>query len=955
MGSTETGAESTRAEATRSEIRLAAAYAATRVLAESATLQEAAPRILQAICESLGWTYGALWRVVEGEGVVRCVETWHSPSVALPEFDALCRRLTFTSGVGLPGRVWATAAPAWIQELVTDPNFPRAPVAKREGLHSAFGFPIVQQGEVLGVLEFFSLAIREPDEDLLRMMATIGGQIGQFLERIRAEAERDRFFSSSLDMLCVVGFDGRFKRLNPAWERHLGFTLDEILGRPFVEFLHPDDRAPSTAEAARIAGGAETVSFENRYRCKDGSYRWMLWNAVPALEEKAIYAAARDVTDRKRAEEELRRYARDLEEARRAKEVDAERLAQLVRALEIAKGRAEDAARAKSDFLANMSHEIRTPMNAVVGMTDLALQTKLTSEQSLYLKTVKDAAESLMDLINDILDFSKIEARKLDLDRALFDLRDVLGDSLRMVAMRAQEKGLELACRVLPEVPEKVVGDPGRLRQVVVNLVGNAIKFTDKGEVVLSVETAPVPGGPGDVWLRFRVSDTGIGIPEEARERIFEVFEQVDSSTTRRFGGTGLGLAISAQLVALMGGLLECERERGKGSTFTFTARVGEVEDSAERRPPPLDPGRLHSQRVLVVDDNATNRLILEEMLRNWRMEARTVTTAPEALMALSEARASGRPYTLLVSDGHMPDMDGFMLVERLRRDARLASLPVIMLTSAGRPDDLIRCRKLGVAAHLTKPVKQSDLFDAIAGAVSRPATAPGAGRAASSRRAGAASDQAAAVEALGGADAGSVRPRRALRALLVEDNAVNREVATALLRKQGHRVSVAVNGREALTALDASGEGKGAYDIILMDVQMPVMGGYEATRAIREKEKRTGGHVPILAMTAHAMAGDRERCLAAGMDGYIAKPIRQDRLREEILRLVSGVESGVAPAEGHAATDDTERSAMASAAPVLDRDALLTRMGNDLRLVRKIGRLFVQDSPGMLRRIDRK
>src|SRR5262249_3034787 len=312
MGSTETGLESSRTEASRSELRLAAAYAATRVLAESATLQEAAPRILQAICESLGWTYGALWRVGGGEGVVRCVDTWHSPSVALPEFDALCRRLTFASGVGLPGRGWATAAPARIQEAVTDPNFPRAPVAKREGLHSAFGFPIVQQGEVLGVLEFFSLAIREPDEDLLRMMATIGGQIGQFLERIQAEAERDRFFSSSLDMLCVLGFDGRFKRLNPACERHLGFTLDELLNRPVVEFLHPDDRAASTAEAARIAGGAETVSFENRYRCKDGSYRWMLWNAVPALEEKTIYAAARDVTDRKRAEEELRRNAQDL-------------------------------------------------------------------------------------------------------------------------------------------------------------------------------------------------------------------------------------------------------------------------------------------------------------------------------------------------------------------------------------------------------------------------------------------------------------------------------------------------------------------------------------------------------------------------------------------------------------------------------------------------------------------
>lgn len=889
---------------------LFAQYATTKVLAESATLREAASGILQAICESLDWEYGALWKVDRLAGVVRCTDTWHTPSVEFPEFEALSRRTAFPRGVGLPGRVWADAQPAWIPDASRDTNFPRAPIAASGGLHAALAFPILLVDEVLGVMEFFSREIRQPDTPLLQMLASIGAQIGQFIERRRVQAELDHFFTSSLDMLCIVGFDGYFKRLNPVWEKSLGFTNQELLSKPYAEFIHPDDLQSTIDEATKLSTGAETISFENRYRCKDGSYKWLLWNAVPLPEQEVIYADAREITERKRAEDDLKRYALDLEKARQTQEEDSIRLAQLVKELDIARRRAEEATQARGEFLATMSHEIRTPLNGILGMTELTLETRLTADQRRYLTAVKNSADSLLGLINDILDFSKIEARKLDLDSIEFDLRDTVDDALTMLALRAQQKGLELACHIRPTVPDALVGDPGRLRQIIFNLVGNAIKFTERGEVLLSAEVQTC--SEDQVELLFAVTDTGIGIPPEKQQMIFDAFEQADRSMTRRYGGTGLGLAISAQLVKLMGGHLWLENRTGQGSTFCFTApfsrqRVTEI--GAKR------PASLRDLSVLVIDDNATNRRILEEMLLSWQLKPTMVSSGQEALASLHRARDAGSPFALALIDSQMPEMDGFTLAERIDKDRKFGDIAIIVLTAPGQPRPATTPRP--VAACLAKPVKQSDLWEAIVSALGTGLREESTSH--PDRR-------------------GSPRKGRRLRILLAEDNVVNQELTAAILRKQGHTVEVVVNGRDALAALDRT---SGGFDLILMDVQMPELGGLEATAIIREKEKATGIHIPIVALTAHALQGDRERCLQAGMDAYISKPIQSRKLRNLVEEMAS-------PSFGQ----DRRDADGPKGGQLLDGRALLAQVDGNVRLLGKLTRLFLADCPAKLSQI---
>ena len=872
------------------------AHAIARELAETPTLDAAVPRILGVLGAPFGWEYGGFWGVDRAGTALRCVGTWPNPPGLFEEFAAVSRATPFARGVGVPGRVWAAGAAVVTDRVQFDPALPRAAAARGVGLHGAVAVPILWGDRVVAVMEFFS---RQPvtltAEDLATMTA-VGRQIGVYVERRRAADELERFFELSLDLLCVANLEGYFLRLNPAWQRVFGYSDDELRASPFLDFVHPDDRDATVAALGALTTGGRVVDFENRYRARDGSYRWLEWTATPYMHESAVYAAARDISDRKRAEE--------------LQNASNERLGQMVTELDVAKRRAEAATQAKAEFLANMSHEIRTPLNAMIGMTALALQTRLTPPQREFIHAANQSAEALLAILNDILDLSKVDAGRIVLDHVSFSLRDAVEDAVKLLGPKAHEKQLELACRIGAAVPDALMGDSGRLRQVILNLVGNAVKFTERGDVVVDVATDAVTAD--DASLRFTVSDTGIGIAPEKQWQIFGPFVQADASTTRRFGGTGLGLTISAQLVELMGGRIWLASEAGHGSRFSFTLTFARAARPAQEL---RVPDRLRGLRVLVVDDSSTTLTVLEGLLREWQAVPGTADAAEIALTMLRAAATAGTPWAVTLIDAQMPGVDGASLAREILRDAGLASTKVIMLTSAGRPQGPARRQAdVAIAARLSKPLKQSDLREALLD-VTAPAAAPRPTRAAGGRSA----------------------PRRRLEVLVAEDNATNQTLVAHVLGRRRHRVTPVSTGRDAVAAATSR-----AFDLILMDVQMPGMDGFAATAAIRAHEAGSGRRTPIVALTAHTTAGDRDRCLAAGMDAFVAKPLRP-------VTLLAAIDSLLLPG---AAASPPGAAMAASASPRADADervdvaSLLDAFGYDRQLVDETVAVFLADLP---------
>ncbi len=818
-------------ERRRAQQHLQAEHAVAEVAAENLSLETATPRLLEAICTHLQWELGEWWTLDPDTGVMRLSGSWFAPATVdiersqrLEHFVQASRDFRFVAGEGLPGRMLSGNTPVWMENILTDDGFLRNAPAREAGLHRAYAFPVrdCEEGKFTGAMVFFSADTVPPDVSLTRTMNTLASLIDQFAKRCCAqaalqesEARFKSFMAHTPAVVAIKDDECRWMFVNERLEEAFGVQVADVIGKRNEDWLPAEVAARVTADDRRALEENRLIEITETVPGRNGipiDWLTLKFPIQQAGGQPWLGIVALDITARTRAE------------------------AELVRAKEIA----EEATRAKSVFLANMSHEIRTPMNGVIGMTGLLLDTPLSAQQRDYGEAVRDSAHSLLTLINDILDFSKIEAGKLVIEEIDFDLQETVHSTLELLAEGAQGKGIELLGSVDPEVSPRLHGDPGRLRQVLTNLLGNGIKFTRQGEVSLRVRR--VEESAGDVLLRFEIADTGIGISSEAQARLFEAFVQADSSTTRQFGGTGLGLAICRQLVERMGGQIGVESDPGKGSTFWFTVRLAKQAAS---------PGEVSERtgptgvKALVVDDNEKSRRLLQRQLT-----ADGVSGGEEALVFLRQAATANTPYAVAVVDQQMPGMDGLALARAIHADPALAATRVILLTPFGRTVPAETLAAAGVARSLFKPVRPAMLFDSLDRAMRPEAASP--------------ADPAKSGEA--------PTPKKASgnqRILVAEDNAVNLRVALGQLRKLGYSADAVGNGLEVLAALERI-----PYDIVLMDCQMPEMDGYQATAAIRRRE--TNGHrTRIIAMTANAMQGDREKCLDAGMDGYISKPTR--------------------------------------------------------------------------------
>jgi len=874
---------------------------------EAQSVDEAFQSSLDLICAFTKWPVAHVYfREDEQASVLTPSTLWHldNPEEFLT-FRTLTEKTTFSSGVGLPGRVLAHGRASWISDITQDLNFPRAKMAGEIGIRGGFAFPILIGPTVMGVLEFFSRSVETPNTRMLEVMEIIGTQLGRVLERKRGELAREEsdarirsIVETAADAIITINETGIIQSYNSAAENVFGYSATEAIGQNVSILMPSPYQEEHDGYLLRYRDGHPSTIFgksrELVGKRKDGT-TFPMELAVSETKvgiRRTFTGIVRDISDRKQQEQELRE----------------------------AKERAEMAATAKSQFLATMSHEIRTPMNGVIGMTGLLLDTELSAQQRQFAETVRSSGETLLKIINDILDFSKIEAGKLEFELIPFDLRTTLEESLELLAEAAGKKGLELVGLVSANVPTALQGDPGRLRQIFMNLTGNAIKFTSKGEIIVKISS--VEETPNHVMIRVDIHDTGEGIPPDILPKLFQPFSQADSSTTRRYGGTGLGLAICKQLVQQMNGEIGVENRLEGGSTFWFTARFHKQPVCATSLA--QTPVALKHLRVCAVDDHLTNRQLLEQYFHYWKMEGTLVEDPRNCLARLQEQAQTGRPFDLAILDMEMPNMDGFTLAQHIKADDTLKDTRLILLTSLGRRGDATAAQQCGFSGYLTKPIRRAHLQACLETVMGLPL-----------------SDAQAGPQPLITSHFLKDRQlQQAIRILVVDDHQVNQQLGVLMVERLGFRADVAGNGREALEALSRI-----PYSLILMDCQMPEMDGYEATRQIREAEALKGKalgvrsevqeahspnglhltsvHVPIIAMTANAMQGDREKCLQAGMDDYLSKPLRPEALSKILANWLPKTKPLTSPTTEASTTSTPSVSSHSSPLPFINSETL--------------------------------